>query len=98
MNPSVPGHTITLADISVCCALVDGMQKVFDEGIRKEQLVLGFGSHWMSFGSRSFVGNAASSVCGAFEPLQVQQPDAMVQPLHCDAGVQVRAGRREALR
>merc|ERR1719195_1902547 len=30
------GHSVTLADISVCCALVDGMSLVLDESIRKE--------------------------------------------------------------
>merc|ERR1712194_500211 len=29
------GHTITLADISVCCALVDGMKTVLGEDFRK---------------------------------------------------------------
>merc|ERR1711920_182989 len=35
-NTYMVGHTITLADISVCCALVDGMRLVLDEGIRKK--------------------------------------------------------------
>merc|ERR1712151_1440881 len=34
------GHTITLADISLCCTLVDGMKLVLDEGFRKPYLNL----------------------------------------------------------
>eukprot|EP00933_Yihiella_yeosuensis_P023663 TRINITY_DN1840_c1_g1_i1.p1 TRINITY_DN1840_c1_g1~~TRINITY_DN1840_c1_g1_i1.p1 ORF type:complete len:443 (-),score=162.92 TRINITY_DN1840_c1_g1_i1:167-1495(-) len=34
-NTYMVGHSITLADISLCCALVDGMQLVFDDNFRK---------------------------------------------------------------
>merc|ERR1712066_176353 len=34
-NTYMVGHTITLADISLFCALLDGMQLVLDEGFRK---------------------------------------------------------------
>jgi len=34
-NTYMVGHTITLADISVCCALLDGMTLVLDESYRK---------------------------------------------------------------
>merc|ERR1712113_965011 len=30
------GHTISLADIAVCCSLVDGMKLVFDAEYRKQ--------------------------------------------------------------
>merc|ERR1712176_510657 len=35
-NMYMVGHSITLADISVCCALLDGMKLVLDEGLRKK--------------------------------------------------------------
>jgi glutathione S-transferase len=34
-NTYMVGHTVTLADISVCCALVDGMKLVLDDEFRK---------------------------------------------------------------
>lgn len=34
-NTFMVGHTMTLADISVCCALVDGMKLVLDDDFRK---------------------------------------------------------------
>jgi len=34
-NTFMVGHTITLADISICCALVDGMKLVLDADFRK---------------------------------------------------------------
>ena len=34
-NMYMVGHAITLADISLCCALVDGMKLVLDEEFRK---------------------------------------------------------------
>merc|ERR1712039_500377 len=33
-NTYMVGHNITLADITVCCALLDGMKHVLDESIR----------------------------------------------------------------
>eukprot|EP00408_Alexandrium_pacificum_P062055 CAMPEP_0171168580 /NCGR_PEP_ID=MMETSP0790-20130122/7780_1 /TAXON_ID=2925 /ORGANISM="Alexandrium catenella, Strain OF101" /LENGTH=289 /DNA_ID=CAMNT_0011633417 /DNA_START=103 /DNA_END=968 /DNA_ORIENTATION=+ len=35
-NTFMVGHTITLADISLCCALAEGMRLVFDPEYRKE--------------------------------------------------------------
>merc|ERR1712066_262529 len=34
-NTYMVGHTITLADISVACALVDGMKHVLDDAFRQ---------------------------------------------------------------
>merc|ERR1712060_846366 len=34
-NTFMVGHTITLADISLCCSLLDGMKLVLDEAFRK---------------------------------------------------------------
>merc|ERR1711972_810580 len=35
-NTFMVGHSVTLADISICCAPVDGMRLVLDQGFRKD--------------------------------------------------------------